>query len=117
MHHGRDTDRSLHLLGGQTRGAHHFFVCSDAHAATVDRRNRQRPQLEVFLRSAGHADHVHAQLGGQAHILVVFREVQEAVVDVVHAHDRGRRLGGGEIRRRQLVAEFGVDRCDDFRVA
>ena len=61
------------------------LVRGDAGAAAVDGRDRERQQLEVRLGDAGAADDVHAQARRQLRVLRVLHQVQEAVVDVVHA--------------------------------
>ena len=81
-----------------------LLVAVQAHAAAVDRRHRHGPELEVVLVDAGVGDDVHAQLGGKRRVLAVLHQVERAVVDVVHAHDGGGRLGGGQRLGRQRAA-------------
>jgi Amidase len=95
MHHGGDAHSSLHGFLGNAVLQQHLLVRFHAHATAVDGGNRQRPQLEIHLLDPGLRHDVHAQLGG--HIGVIANhEMGEAVIDVVHAHDAGGRLGGGE---------------------
>ena len=67
----------------------------DAAAATVDRGNRERPQLEIELLDTGIGDDVHAQPRRHRLEVRMLRQVGEAVIDVVHRHDRGSRPRGG----------------------
>jgi hypothetical protein len=51
--------------------AQHLLVRVHAGAAAVDRRHRQRAQLEAGLVDAGIAHHVHAQAGAQRLVFLV----------------------------------------------
>src|SRR6185437_11104418 len=79
--------------------------------------------IEIDLVAAGIGHCVHAQAGAQGSVLVVFDEVQEAVIDVGHAHQRG---GGARaieflllgMLRGELRDRFGqrrVARCNRGR--
>jgi hypothetical protein len=108
MHHGGDADGRLHLFLAQAAMQHDLLMRLHAHAAAIDGRDGERPQLEIHLVDAGLGHDVHAQLGRHGWV-VAADQVGEAVIDVVHAHDRGRGLGGGQRLGRQLRAELGED--------
>jgi len=54
-------------------------------------------------------DDVHAQLGRQGGVFLIFHQVQRPIVDVVHAHDGGGGLGGVHRLGRQNGRGVGLD--------
>src|SRR5215472_5344843 len=86
--HGRgDAHRALHRLALESVLAHLALVRGDAGPAAVDGRHGERQQLEIDLGNAGIAEHVHAQSRRELRVLTVLHHMEEAVVDIVHAHD------------------------------
>ncbi|MCU0675990.1 MAG: hypothetical protein MUE69_24755 [Myxococcota bacterium] len=89
---------------------------ASAHAgfAAVDGADREAEELEGDLVARGLGDAVHAQARGELVVgfdLAAFDEVSEAVVDVVHAHERGgglRVVGGGLADLAGGVGHHGV---------
>ncbi len=63
-------------------------MCVDAHAAAIDGRHGQRPQFKINLVNAGIADDIHAQPGWHGAVILVGCQMHEAIIDIVHAHDR-----------------------------
>jgi hypothetical protein len=94
-----------------------LLVRGHAHAAAVDRGNRERGQLEIDLVAAGIGHRVHAQTGAQRGVFLVADEVGETVVDVVHRHDRGGRARCVELGRAQRRRELRDDRLRQRFVA
>src|SRR5665213_386486 len=84
-------NRVLHRLALQPAFGEVMLMRLHAHAAAIDRRDGERPQLEIDAVHAGIGDRLHAQPRRQAAILLVADEMGEAVVDVVHPHQRRRR--------------------------
>src|SRR5690625_5001031 len=117
MNHGSDTQSVLHAFLGSPLADHFALVRIEAHATAVDRGNRQGPELEVELVSTGVADDVHAEPRRQLAVFLVREQVHRAVVDVVHRHDRGGRLGGILLIVRQLSGSVLGDRLDHLSVA
>ncbi len=102
-----DADARLDLVGADIVLGEHLVVRIDAHAAAVDRRNRQAEQLEIGLVDARRADDVHAQLGRHRLVVGARGHVGEAIIDVVHRHHRGGGLGG--------IHRFGASACRRLR--
>src|SRR5882757_7562162 len=57
-------------------------MCLQAHAAAIDGRDDQRPQLEIELVDAGLGHRRHAQLGRQGLVVVRMHQMDEAIVDM-----------------------------------
>ena len=89
--------------------AQQLFVRLDAETATVHRRHRDRVELEVELVDARVGDDVHAQPRRQGLVLGIADQVQEAVVHIVHPHDRRGRLGAVHTRIVELGAGGRLD--------
>ena len=73
------------------------FVRADAQPAAIDRRHRERQQLELGRSMPGLASTFMRSRAGMRWYSGILDQVQEAVVDVVHPHD-----GGGRARRLQM---------------
>ena len=94
-----------------------FSCAAHARPATIDRGDCQRIQLEVGLVDAGIADDIHPQLGRQLAVLGVLDEMHEAVVDVVHAHDRGRGARSGDVLGVERLPRERLDLADENGIA
>src|SRR5690606_21829278 len=115
--HGADPDTALDAVTGQATFAQFPLVAVHAGAAAVDRGGDERVKLEVLCRHARATDDVHAQPGRHRPELGIADEVGEAVIDVVHAHDRcGRPRGFDRRVIRTLCLRFGDDRVDEVGV-
>src|SRR5260370_10996503 len=100
---GRDSNRGEHGFFVHTFFTQHFFVSVDADSAAAGGRNGETPPFEGRRIAAVPGDHLHTQTRGHRGVLFVAAEVAEAVEDVVHPHDGGRRLGGEQ----RLFIEMG----------
>src|SRR5690606_31925071 len=94
-----------------------FLVRVHAHAATVDRRHRERGEFEVDLLDARPGHDVHAQAGAHRRVFLVAHEVGEAIIDVVHRHDRGRGARAVDLVGAEYLGRTFPDRVDEWRVA
>src|SRR6185437_3708083 len=89
MDHRRDARGALYRLRGNIVLAQGALVRSHATAAAVDGGHGHRGEIEIDLVAAGIGHRVHPQAGAQPAVLVVLDEMQEAVIDVGHAHQCG----------------------------
>src|SRR6056297_452132 len=117
MHHRCDAHGILDGAGAEAGLDQDPFVAVDAHAAAVDGRYRKAEQFEIGLVDAGAADDGHAQSGRQFAVFIAARQVDEAVLDVIHAHDGRGGLGRLEVVGVQHLARLRLDHADKRLVA
>src|SRR5690606_35260832 len=77
VHHGGNAHGALYALLADTTLAHRLLVTEHAARTAVDRGNRERVELEVGLVDSRVADHLHAQPGGHARVLLLADQMHE----------------------------------------